>query len=95
MKTHDLKIWPEWFELTIHRAKEFELRKDDRDFQPEDIVRLTEFDPVTKSFTGRVAVCRITCVLRDIPGLMPGYVALGQFFLNMENTKKQEVDDER
>jgi len=84
MSVHDLKIHPEYFELHIARQKEFELRKGDRDFQFGDTLRLMEFDPKTNQYSGRVALSRVTCVLSNIPGLIPGYVALGTFFLQME-----------
>lgn len=94
MTTHSLKIWPEWFDLVIHRQKEFELRKADRPYQPGDRLRLMEFDPNTQTFTGRVALSRITCVLKDIPGLLPGYVALGVFFQHLE-PQKQHTETEQ
>ena len=42
MTTHDLNIWPNYFDLVTHRAKEFELRKADRPFQAGDKLRLRE-----------------------------------------------------
>lgn len=94
MANHDLKIWPTYFDLVTHRAKEFELRKADRPFQAGDKLRLREWDPATGEYTGRVALSRVTSVLSDIPGLIPGYVALGVFFLQMESAKKKEDGNE-
>lgn len=82
--THDLKCWTEYFDLHITRAKDFELRKADRDFKPGDTLRLLEYDPIKKTFSGRVALSRVTCVLSGLPGLVDGYVALGTFFQQME-----------
>ena len=81
---HDIKIHPQYFELHIARQKEFELRRDDRPYAFGDTLRQLEFDPETETFSGRVAVSRVTCALRNIPGLQPGYVALGTFFLQLE-----------
>lgn len=94
MTVHNLKIWPEWFNLVIHRAKEFELRKADRDFQPGDTLRLMEYLPDSKEFTGRVGLARITCVLRDMPGLLPGYVAMGVFFLQLETKHTAPIEED-
>lgn len=92
MKTITVKTWPVWFDLTITRKKDFEIRKDDRDYQEGDILRQREFDPEKQEYSGRVAVSRITCALRNLPGLMPGYVLIGAFFVSMEadTTKKTE-----
>jgi len=94
MTTHTLKIWPEWFDLLIHRRKEFELRKDDRYFKEGDIIRLCEYLPDSKKYTGCVALARITFITKNAPGLMPGYVAMGILFLNLEvkHNSYQEVD---
>lgn len=89
-KTHSIKCWPKFFALVITRAKEFELRLNDRNYKFGDILRLREYDPERKACTGRVAICHVTCALTDLPGLMPGYVAMGIFFLKME-TGKQEA----
>lgn len=44
MKTHDLKILPEYFEAVTSGMKTFELRKDDRGFATGDHVVLWEWD---------------------------------------------------
>jgi hypothetical protein len=42
---HELKILPAYFEAVIDGWKTFEIRKDDRGFQPGDAVTLREYDP--------------------------------------------------
>lgn len=42
---HDLKIWPQFFCRVADGSKTFEVRKNDRGFQPGDIVILREWDP--------------------------------------------------
>ena len=43
--THKLKIWPQYYCRVADGSKTFEVRKNDRGFQPGDIVELREFDP--------------------------------------------------
>jgi hypothetical protein len=82
--THDLKIWPEWFELLVSRRKEFELRKDDRFYATGDILRLRVWDPKTKKYLGPVARCRVGLVMKGLPGLQEGYVAMSIVFIGKE-----------
>jgi len=53
MKAHVLKIWPIFFDAVARGEKSFEVRKNDRDFQPGDEVTLKEWNPKTEEFTGR------------------------------------------
>jgi hypothetical protein len=85
--THEIKCWPQWFNMLIARSKGFELRKDDRKYEAGDTLREREYDPITKTFTGRVAICRVTCKLDNFTGLVPGYCVLGIFFEHMEVPK--------
>lgn len=43
--THDLKIYPQYYCRVADGSKTFEVRKNDRGFQPGDIVVLHEFNP--------------------------------------------------
>ncbi len=43
--THELKIWPQYYCRVADGSKTFEVRKNDRGFQPGDTVVLKEFDP--------------------------------------------------
>ncbi len=76
MKIHDLKILPEYFEAVKSQKKRFELRKDDRDYQVGDWIRLSEWD---NGYTGEYRTARIKYILRDCPeyGLKEGYCILG------------------
>ena len=49
-KHHDLKILPEPFRLVLRKIKNFEIRKNDRDYAVGDTITLKEFDG--KEFTG-------------------------------------------
>jgi hypothetical protein len=85
MADHELKIWPEFFEMSLDLKKPFELRKDDRGFAVGDFLRLREWDPQTQEYSGREIHRRVTSLLRHRPdascaatfGLQPGYVILG------------------
>ncbi len=43
MKIHELKITPHYFEKVVSGEKTFELRKNDRDFQVDDVLILKEW----------------------------------------------------
>lgn len=75
---HELKILPEYFNEVISHNKQFELRKDDRDYKVGDYILLKEYE--NGEYTGRESGClKITYILRNCPeyGLMDGYCILG------------------
>lgn len=45
---HELKIWPQYYCRVADGSKTFEVRKNDRGFQPNDIVVLLEYNPDKK-----------------------------------------------
>ena len=53
MKKVEKKIWPEYFEQIMNGKKTFEVRLNDFDIEEGDILVLKEWDPKTKSYTGR------------------------------------------
>jgi len=76
--THELKILPEYFNEVMSHNKQFELRKDDRDYQVGDFLLLKEFE--NGSYTGRESGCfKVSYILRNCPeyGLADGYCILG------------------
>lgn len=66
MKTHDLKIWPVYFDAVASGDKTFEFRRNDRDFQHGDILHLREYDPVTEEYTGRDLHVLVTYILTGV-----------------------------
>lgn len=44
---HELKIWPQYYCRVADGSKTFEVRKNDRGFQPGDTLVLQEYDPFT------------------------------------------------
>ena len=75
--THELKCWPRYYEAILWNHRTFELRKNDRSFQTGDTLRLREWDPETKEYTGRHTERRVIHILHadecGIKGLQPGY----------------------
>lgn len=57
---HKLKILPEFFTLVEKGKKRFELRKNDRNYQEDDIILLQEY--FDSEYTGRQCVVKITNV---------------------------------
>lgn len=74
---HELKTLPNYFKAVLGGTKQFELRKDDREFKLGDTVLLREWDG--QNYTGRTCRRNIFYILRDVPeyGLKEGYVILG------------------
>lgn len=75
MTTHHLKLWPEYFDLVRAGTKTAELRRDDRGFAVGDALLLREWDDFD-GYSGRELAVTVTHVLRDLPGLAPGFVVL-------------------
>lgn len=74
---HEIKILPQYYEAVSKGNKRFELRKDDRNYQVGDIIKLREWDG--KEYTGYEMITGIRYILRDCPeyGLMEGYCIFG------------------
>lgn len=75
---HYLKIRPEYYLPVTRGIKQFELRKDDRDYKVGDLVVLQEWDG--EKYTGRESFhLQIQYILRDCPeyGLKEGYCIIG------------------
>ena len=81
MKRHDLKILKQYFDMQVSGAKNFELRKLDRDFNVGDEIKLNEIDQAEKIGdyrpTGNSCIVRITSILSGFEGLDDGYGIIG------------------
>lgn len=76
--THELKILPLYYEEVKAGNKNFELRKNDRDYMKGDTIRLRAWDG--EKYLDRAPLERtVKFVLMDCPeyGLMDGYCILG------------------
>lgn len=58
------KLWPEYFELVVSGKKRFELRVADFAVAEGDTLVLEEWDPQTKSYTGRSIEKKVDYVLK-------------------------------
>lgn len=87
-KIINVKCQPRFFEQTIHRNKEFEIRFNDKDYQVGDTLHQREWIPDV-GYTGRIAICHVTFVLKK-----DGYVGVGCWFERMKNERTKELDHE-
>lgn len=76
-KLHIKKIQPKYFEDILENGKNFEIRKNDCDYQVGDFVFLVEYDG--EILTNNSIFAEITYVLKDIPeyGLDKDYCIFG------------------
>lgn len=76
---HELKTWRSLFQALVDGRKTFELRKDDRDFQVGDRLRLQEWDETRGEYTGRTALFEVTYVTTasEFGALAEGFVCMG------------------
>lgn len=85
MTVHNLKIWPQYFEPKIKFKKPWELRReDDRRYNEGDYLKLSEWNPETRRYTGRWCVEKVISVLRGSDLLAPGVVLMTTEFIQME-----------
>ena len=82
--THELKILPEYFQPVFDGTKNFEIRKDDRQYQVGDILILRETNG--HSYTGREVRVVVTYILRDRNYNKEGYCTMG--IKPMENIER-------
>lgn len=74
----DLKTWPDYFAAVRAGTKNFEIRKNDRDFRVGYYLRLREYDPQLAAYTGETELRQIIYILPGGSfGLDPDYVILG------------------
>mgnify|MGYP003403112388 CR=1 FL=1 len=60
---HSLKTWPEYFEAVLSGKKNFEVRKNDRDYNVGHVLILKEWNPETESYTGREIARGVSYIL--------------------------------
>ncbi len=75
MKTHELKIKPQYFWDIVCNIKTFEVRKNDRNFEVGDIITLREFE--NGKLTGKSINVEIVYILNDEEYCKESYVVLG------------------
>jgi hypothetical protein len=91
MKTHELKIWPVFFQAVIDGTKTFEVRNNNKHFKIGDILNLREYDFDAKNYTGRECEKKIVYILDDNSFQSKNMVVLGlysQQFLDKDKVNK-------
>lgn len=83
-RIHALKTWPEFFDAVADGRKNFEVRRDDREFAEGDVLALHRWEPergeYSRDDTGFpvLQAVRVTYVLRGGQfGVEPGFVVMG------------------
>ncbi len=56
------KVWPKYFQKILDGVKNFELRLADFECNPRDVLVLREWNPETKTYTGREVEKTVTYV---------------------------------
>ena len=74
-RTHNLKIHKQYFDYVLSELKQFEIRKNDRDFKERDLINLRESDNLGDKYTGRALTVEITYITEYKQ--LRGYVVLG------------------
>ncbi len=74
---HELKTWTEYWSQIALGIKRFEVRKNDRNFQQFDTLRLMEFEPVSQRYTGRWVERNVSFILHGGQfGIEDGYCVM-------------------
>lgn len=73
---HYLKTWPEFFKQIVCGNKTFEIRKNDRDFEKYDMLRLREWDPTIGVYTGQAVTVKVTYIMDLSLFGLPDHVAM-------------------
>jgi hypothetical protein len=74
---HELKTWPEYYNAVFDGTKTFEVRKNDRNYQVNDVLYLREWDPLRETYTGSVTKVCVTYILSDPAFVKEGFVIMG------------------
>lgn len=74
-KVHELKIKTEYLLEILNGKKNFECRKNDRDYKVGDLLFLKEYSE--GKYGLYVVLAEITYILKEFEGLKEGYVVLG------------------
>lgn len=72
---HELKTRTDFFDAVLSGKKKFEVRKNDRDFRPGDLLALNEFQD--GEHTGRSIVVGVDYLLSDPEFVKEGFAVLG------------------
>lgn len=94
MKVHNLKTWSIYLRDIANGVKNFEVRRNDRDFKEGDILNLKEWNETT-GYTGNIIQKRVTYILHGGAfGIEEGFVVmgLGAYYWNDDHLAEDERD---
>jgi hypothetical protein len=74
---HHLKTWTPYFKDIKSGVKQFEVRRNDRDYQVGDTLILDDFNPITERHSGAWIPKLIIYKFDDIRFVKEGFVILG------------------
>lgn len=80
-RVHQLKVECEFYAALSLHLKNFEVRKNDRNFQVNDILVLREWSAAREAYTGLWLYAQISYILDDPRYCKEGYVILGLKFI--------------
>ena len=100
-RTHELKLWPLFFQLIVDGVKTFEVRLEDRPFGVDDILHLREWDPQEVAsdrrvgehgaYTGRSIHRRVTMLTRvESPPGQPNSSSRSFVVLGIEDPARRD-----
>lgn len=72
MATHYLKTWPDYYQEILDGRKRFEIRINDRGYAVGDLLCLQEYDPASKTHTGRELWRQVSFIVQNQFGLPDG-----------------------
>lgn len=81
MRTHEVKCWPEFFELLFTGVKTCEVRYNDRRYAMGNLLVIKEWDDRKGAYTGRQVTKVISHVLEGVPGGIPPLGGLQRNFV--------------
>ena len=95
--THEIKCLPKYFNALVDGLKNFEVRKNDRDYKVGDSLLIREYDNVKKSYTDYELYAPVTYILKNdegFTGLSEGFVVLG-LDVNVLNSQREYLKRKR
>jgi hypothetical protein len=78
-KMIEVKTINPYFTDMLNGLKTFEIRLNDRNYEVNDVIFSREYDPETKTYSGREQLLHIKYILKEgmFSGLSSGYCAMG------------------
>lgn len=95
--TYEIKCFPKYFDALVDGLKNFEVRKNDRDYKVGDSLLIREYDSEKKSYTGYELYAPVIYILENdesFTGLAEGFIVLG-LNVNVLNSQREYLKRKR